>query len=46
MNETTADIVGTEIGREVMRRFYGQPHQASLTEQNLLAFPLQVSESR
>jgi hypothetical protein len=40
MNETTADIVGTEIGKEVMRRFYGQPHQASLTEQDLVALPL------
>jgi hypothetical protein len=40
MNETTADIVGTEIGGEVMRRFYGQRHAASLTEPDLLAFPL------
>jgi len=40
MNETTADIVGTEIGREVMRRFYGQSRQAALADQHLLAWPL------
>ena len=40
MNETTADIVGAEIGKEVMRRFYGQTHQAALPEQDLLAWPL------
>jgi hypothetical protein len=40
MNETTADIVGSEIGNEVMRRYYGRAQQAALTDGNLADFTL------
>lgn len=44
MNETTADIVGNEIGSEVMRRFYGRTPQASLSVAALAAFPRVVPQ--
>ena len=46
MNETTADIVGTEIGGEVMRRFYGLPRQASITGAGPRGLSTQVSKAR
>ncbi len=39
MNETTADIVGGEIGAEVMREFYPAQHTSDLPSLNLIAFP-------
>lgn len=39
MNETTADIVGNEIGQEVMKRFYSQPSQTSRAGLSLTGFP-------
>ena len=30
MNETTADIVGTEVGKEVLSRYYGQDQKSSV----------------
>ncbi|MFN2120647.1 MAG: hypothetical protein ACK2T0_09675 [Anaerolineales bacterium] len=41
MNETTADIVGTEVGKEVLSRFYGQP-QASGILPDLGAFSVGI----
>jgi hypothetical protein len=41
MNETTADIVGTEVGKEVLSRFYGQS-QASNTMPDIGAFPVSI----
>ncbi len=35
MNETTADIVGTEVGNEVIRRYYPSLQQASNTPPDL-----------
>lgn len=39
MNETTADISGTEIGAEVMKRYYPEIKTASLPDFNLIALP-------
>jgi hypothetical protein len=39
MNETTADIVGTALGKEVLSRFYGQS-QPSSDVPDLGAFPI------
>ena len=39
MNETTADIVGGEIGAEVIRRYYPELLNASLPGFNLMGFP-------
>ncbi len=39
MNETTADIVGGEIGAEVLKRFYPEMHQASQPALDLMRFP-------
>jgi hypothetical protein len=39
MNETTADISGGEIGREVIKRFYPELISATLADPNLLTFP-------
>jgi hypothetical protein len=39
MNETTADIVGTEVGKEVLRRFYGQTQTTNIVP-SLRAFPV------
>ncbi len=39
MNETTADIVGGEIGAEVLRRYYSQLHTSPLPSLNLMALP-------
>jgi len=39
MNETTADIVGGEIGAEVIRRYYPGLQSAALPDLNLLDFP-------
>lgn len=39
MNETTADIVGGEIGAEVMREFYPAQHTSDLPSLNLVALP-------
>jgi hypothetical protein len=44
MNETTADIVGTEVGKEVLRRFYGQT-QTTVIVPSLGAFPVGFSSS-
>jgi len=39
MNETTADISGTEIGAEVIRRYYPELKSASLPDFSLIALP-------
>jgi len=39
MNETTADIVGTEVGREVLRRFYGEMTPATLIGAGFIELP-------
>ncbi len=39
MNETTADISGSEIGAEVMKRYYPELKAASLPDFNLVALP-------
>ncbi len=39
MNETTADIVGGEIGGEVIRAYYPQFHASPLPSIQLIAFP-------
>ncbi len=39
MNETTADIVGGEIGAEVIRRYYPELHSSALPSLDLIAFP-------
>lgn len=39
MNETTADISGTEIGAEVIKRYYPELKTASLPDFNLVALP-------
>lgn len=40
MNETTADIVGGEIGAEVLRLYYPELHASPLPSVNLIALPL------
>lgn len=44
MNETTADIVGAEIGGELMRRFYPTWRAAYLPDLNLVVFPVERPE--
>ena len=39
MNETTADISGTEIGAEVIKRYYPELLGATLPDPNLVTFP-------
>ena len=39
MNETTADIVGGEIGTEVLKLYYPQLHSSALPSLNLIAMP-------
>lgn len=39
MNETTADISGTEIGAEVIKRYYPELKAASLPDFNLVTLP-------
>ncbi len=39
MNETTADISGTEIGAEVIKRYYPELLGATLPEPTLVTFP-------
>lgn len=39
MNETTADIVGGEVGAEVLKRFYPEMQQASGPSTDLMGFP-------
>ena len=39
MNETTADIVGGEIGAEVIKRYYPELHSSALPSLDLVAFP-------
>jgi hypothetical protein len=39
MNETTADIVGGEIGAEVLRRYYPELHTSHLPPLNFVALP-------
>jgi hypothetical protein len=39
MNETTADIVGDEIGTQVMSRYYFRPRLAALTGLRLIGLP-------
>jgi hypothetical protein len=39
MNETTADISGTEIGAEVIKRYYPELLGANLSNLNLITFP-------
>jgi hypothetical protein len=39
MNETTADISGTEIGAEVIKRYYPELLGATLPDLNLVSFP-------
>ncbi len=38
MNETTADIVGAEVGAEVIRRYYSELQSASVPSLGLLTF--------
>src|SRR5512138_3874889 len=40
MNETTADIVGGEIGSQVIKRYYAAVHTLVLPSLNLVALPL------
>jgi hypothetical protein len=44
MNETTADIVGTEIGQEVVARYYPQVSQASLDMTSLISLPYKLPD--
>ncbi|HTP00571.1 MAG TPA: hypothetical protein VMJ64_04300 [Anaerolineales bacterium] len=39
MNETTADIVGGEIGAEILHRYYPDLHSSEPPSLNLIAFP-------
>ncbi len=39
MNETTADIVGGEIGPELLRRYYPELHTSTVPSLNLIALP-------
>jgi hypothetical protein len=39
MNETTADIVGGEIGAEVLKRYYPELHTSALPSLTLIALP-------
>ncbi|MGE5072049.1 MAG: hypothetical protein ACM3MF_01360 [Anaerolineae bacterium] len=39
MNETTADIVGGEIGSEIMKRYYPELHASVLPSLDLVALP-------
>lgn len=45
MNETTADIVGGEIGAQVLRRFYPEMGQAVVSPPGLIGFPNLLPES-
>jgi len=44
MNETTADIVGTEVGKQVLSRYYGQSQTSGIAP-DLGAFPIVLPSS-
>ncbi len=45
MNETTADIVGGEVGAEVLRRYYPEMGQAVESPPGLIGFPNVLADS-